>query len=462
MHKLLTRQLELLEIPADGGAPPTLDQWQALLALVGRTYAALDHDRYTLERSLSLSTMEVQRLDDALMRQKDKLRAVFESAAVGILTIDADGFIVDANRAATSMFGLSRGQITGQPLSSFFDEGVPVSLAPPSGPARAQLFEHVYTHPSGRSAWFYTSESWVMDSASTVPFGTVIIEDVTEKKHLEGSLRHAQKLEAVGRLAAGIAHEINTPIQFVNDNVHFLRESFSAVLSLVGRLEAEMAEHGEELHERYREAEADADWPYLGAEIPKSIAQTIDGLQRVATIVQSMKSFAHEDRGEQAPADLNAALASTLTVATHELKGIAVPVTKFGDIPPVVCFRGDLNQVFLNLVVNAAHSIADVVKQTGGLGRITLSTRRDGDEVVIAISDTGAGIPDDVAAKMFDPFFTTKEVGRGSGQGLALARAIVVKKHGGSIDFDTKLGVGTTFVIRLPIGGAAAPEARAA
>ncbi|MBX3197742.1 MAG: PAS domain S-box protein [Labilithrix sp.] len=462
MHKLLIRQLELLEIPADGDALPSLEQWQALLALVGRTYAALDRDRYTLERSLSLSTMEVQRLDDALMRQKDKLRAVFESAAVGILTVDADGFIFDANRAAASMLGLARGQITGQPLASFFDEGVPVSLAPPSGAARTQIFEHVYAHPSGRSAWFHTSESWVMASASAMPFGTVIIEDVTEKKRLEGSLRHAQKLEAVGRLAAGIAHEINTPIQFVNDNVHFMRESFSAVLALVERLEAQMAAHGEELRTRYREAEAEADWEYLGAEIPKSIAQTLDGLQRVATIVQSMKSFAHEDRGAQAPADLNAALASTLTVATHELKGIAVAVTSFGDIPPVVCFHGDLNQVFLNLVVNAAHAIADVVKQTGGLGHITIATRRDGSDVVITISDTGAGIPDDVASKMFDPFFTTKTVGRGSGQGLALARAIVVKKHGGSIDFETKIGVGTTFVIRLPIGGASAPEARAA
>ncbi|HVH45560.1 MAG TPA: ATP-binding protein, partial [Labilithrix sp.] len=302
----------------------------------------------------------------------------------------------------------------------------------------------------------------VTDACGTIRFGTIILEDVTEQKHLEGTLRHAQKLEAVGRLAAGIAHEINTPIQFVNDNVHFMRDSFAAVVGLVECLKTEMAAHGDELLARYRKAEEQADWEYLGDEFPKSISQTLDGLQRVATIVHSMKSFAHEDRGEQAPADLNAALASTLTVASHELKGIAVAVRDFGELPPVVCFRGDLNQVFLNLVVNAAHAISDVVGTTGKLGRITVSTRRDGNDVVVSIADTGGGIPNGVAEKMFDPFFTTKEVGRGSGQGLALARNIVVKKHRGTITFESQLGVGTTFVIRLPIAGARETGARAA
>ena len=461
MHKRLERQLQELNIATDRESTPSLEQWRKLLEYVEESYVQSDRIRDDLEHALSLALAEMQALDEEHTQKKDKLRAIFESAAVGILSIDADGYIVDSNLTSMSMLGLTRDQLNGRKLASFFEQDAPASLGRP-GASGARTAEHFYRHPAGRNAWFHTTETLVTDACGTIRFGTIILEDVTEQKHLEGTLRHAQKLEAVGRLAAGIAHEINTPIQFVNDNVHFMRDSFAAVVGLVECLKTEMAAHGDELLARYRKAEEQADWEYLGDEFPKSISQTLDGLQRVATIVHSMKSFAHEDRGEQAPADLNAALASTLTVASHELKGIAVAVRDFGELPPVVCFRGDLNQVFLNLVVNAAHAISDVVGTTGKLGRITVSTRRDGNDVVVSIADTGGGIPNGVAEKMFDPFFTTKEVGRGSGQGLALARNIVVKKHRGTITFESQLGVGTTFVIRLPIAGARETGARAA
>jgi signal transduction histidine kinase len=163
-----------------------------------------------------------------------------------------------------------------------------------------------------------------------------------------------------------------------------------------------------------------------------------------------MKEFAHPQT-EQAPADLNRALTTTLTVARNEYKYAAVVETQLEELPTVVCNLSDLNQVFLNLIVNAAHAIEDVISP-GELGTIRVSTARDGNSVLVTVADTGGGIPDEVRTRIFDPFFTTKEVGRGSGQGLAIARA-VVDKHGGSIGVETVSGAGTAFTIRLPISG---------
>jgi signal transduction histidine kinase len=359
------------------------------------------------------------------------------------------------------MFGLSSEALSGRSLASLLVESGPTSVLPSQGGDTCAEVERQYARPDGTTATFHMTETWVRDASGAIQFGTTIIEDVTAKKQLEGSLRHAQKLESVGRLASGIAHELNTPIQFVNDNVHFLETSFEAVMTLIGALKGAIDERAPELTSEASAAEEEADWEYLGVEVPKSISQTLDGLKRVATIVQSMKNFAHNDRGEQGLTDLNAALASTLIVASHELKGVATATEAFGDIPPVLCSRGDLSQVFLNLIVNAAHSIGDVVKATGEQGQITVATRREGDDVIVSISDTGGGIPKEIRGRLFEPFFTTKEVGRGSGQGLALARSIVVQKHGGALTFDTEEGVGTTFHIRLPIAGVVR-DARAA
>jgi signal transduction histidine kinase len=281
------------------------------------------------------------------------------------------------------------------------------------------------------------------------------VEDITAQGRLEVELRHSQKLESVGRLAAGIAHEINTPIQFVGDNVNFLSGAFEQLIALcdsyrVACAKAATGPLSAEDVAGLRQDEETADIEYIRANVATSIASTLDGVGRVARIVQSMKAFAHPDRGERATADLNAALRDTLTVATNELKYVAQVETDFGKIPPVPCFVSDLNQVFLNLLVNAAHAIGDVVGKTGRLGLIRVRTYLEGSVVVIAISDTGTGIPEAVRGKIFDPFFTTKEVGKGTGQGLALARAVVVDRHGGSLIFETEMGKGTTFFVRIP------------
>jgi PAS domain S-box-containing protein len=277
-----------------------------------------------------------------------------------------------------------------------------------------------------------------------------------DRDRMELDLRLAQKLEAVGQLAAGIAHEINTPTQFVGDTVRFLGDAFGDLLELLAVYEALLgaAERGpvpSALIARVREAEDRADLDYLRARVPGAVERADDGVHRVATIVRAMREFAHPPAAEKAPVDINAALCSTLVVATNEYKYIADVETELGELPPVMCDGGDMNQVFLNLVVNAAHAIVDANRHSARRGTIRLRTAAEGDHVRISVSDTGIGIAPAVAQRIYDPFFTTKDVGRGTGQGLAIARQIVVERHGGSIAFETQVGRGTTFHVRLPV-----------
>jgi PAS domain S-box-containing protein len=322
-------------------------------------------------------------------------------------------------------------------------------------------------HQAGDTVFARAGLALVRDPHQRPLFIIAVVEDVTEQILLEIELRHAQKLESVGRLAAGVAHEINTPIQFVGDNVTFLGSAVTDLLTLCRsyRYLCDKAMGGQLQPDDLaglEYAEHTADLAYIRDNVPAAIAATQDGVSRVANIVRSMKAFAHPDRGERSLADINAALQSTLTVASNELKHVADVEVDLGPLPAISCFLSDLNQVFLNLLVNAAHAVADVVGDSGSRGVVRVRSFLKDDQVVIAVSDTGTGIPAAIQARIFDPFFTTKEVGRGTGQGLALARAVVVDEHGGTLTFDTEPGRGTTFYVSLPIGVAAAEQAQAA
>jgi len=201
---------------------------------------------------------------------------------------------------------------------------------------------------------------------------------------------------------------------------------------------------------------------YLLEDMPKAYQGCIEGLRRVATIVRSMKEFAHPDSTEMTSVDINRAIESTLVIASNEYKYIAEVETNLGTLPNVLCHAGEVNQAVLNIIVNASHAISDVVGDSGGRGKIVVGTREDGDSVVISIGDSGGGIPDHIVARIFDPFFTTKQVGKGTGQGLAIARSVIVDKHGGELTVETEVGVGTTFHLRLPVDGMVARDAKAA
>ena len=273
-----------------------------------------------------------------------------------------------------------------------------------------------------------------------------------------------ERLASVGRLAAGVAHEINTPIQYVGDNLRALSDFFNDLTSLVAKYRdlVHLGQSGQVTPAAIDDiaaAEERHDLAYIMEDAPKAIEQGLEGVERVAHIVRAMKDFSHVNREEVSSIDVNRALENTLTVARNEYKYVADVETDFGELPTVEGYTGELRQVFLNLVVNAAHAIGE----TGRRGKITLRTRAGKDHVEITIADTGCGIPEEIRDKIFDPFFTTKGIGKGTGQGLNIAHNIVVGKHGGELTFKSEIGRGTTFWIRLPVRveAGSAPEAEA-
>ena len=283
---------------------------------------------------------------------------------------------------------------------------------------------------------------------------TKLQEEVSTRERLEKDLRLAQKLESIGQLAAGVAHEINTPMQYVGDNVAFLSRAFSKVTEYMEV--ARRAASGEtacslgEARALLESSKTQLKLEFLLKNVPKALQDSQAGIEHVSNIVRAMKSFAHVDQDEKAAGDINRALADTLIVAQNEYKSLAKVESDFGQLPPLLCFQGRLNQVFLNLIVNAAHAIGEA-KRSDGLIRVV--SRCDAVAVTVTISDNGGGIPLKIQHQVFDPFFTTKPVGKGTGQGLSLARDIVAA-HGGTLTFETRPGEGTDFFVRLPISGA--------
>lgn len=282
-------------------------------------------------------------------------------------------------------------------------------------------------------------------------------QEMEERERMEGQLQLAQKLESIGQMAAGIAHEINTPIQFIGDNTRFLRDAFDDLVRFTDKSLAliSAAEAGPIPEANLEEAKAamdDADLEFLNAEIPGAITQSLDGIERVAKIVSAMKDFSHPGTDKK-PTDLNRVIESTINVAMNEWKYEAeMKIELDQNLPVVHCHAGEFSQVVLNLIINATHAIADA-KAEGILdnGTIRVSTREDDGFVEIRVGDNGKGIPEEIRGRVFDHFFTTKEVGKGTGQGLSIAHAVIVKKHSGTITLDSEPGQGTTFTIRLPI-----------
>ncbi len=289
--------------------------------------------------------------------------------------------------------------------------------------------------------------------------GQRVLQLEDDLKSATVQLFHAEKLAALGTLTAGIAHEINTPMQYLQYNTLFLEESFSGIMRLMktyGKLRErfEAAGGGGPLLEELREQEHRIDLDYIQAEVPRAIRESSEGVEYVTEIVQSMRAFTHPGNRQMAPMDINHALKNTIRITQTQWARVAeLQLDLAQDLPHIPCYPGEFNQVILNLIINAAHAIEERLASSpgSGAGVITIQTRKIEEGVEVRLQDNGAGIPDAIRPRVFDPFFTTKEVGRGTGQGLAICRSVIVERLGGRLTFESRMGEGTTFIIRLPL-----------
>ena len=407
--------------------------------------------RVKAERARLAAKARAEALANELSVEKAVLTGVISAIPQFIYWKDAHDRYIGHNAAYLAIRGLDAA--TELVWKSEDQIGVVDDLTPILAALEAQVHDngapvvdhHVtVTGPDGAPRSFLLSVLPQPDAGGVIGIGA----DVTRIGELERQLNQANRLEAIGQLAAGIAHEINTPIQFVSDNTRFIEQSFTDLLTLVTAVQERFADTDPAIAELLREVDAD----FLLAEVPTALAESLEGLERVAQIVRAMKDFSHPGQG-RSDVDINRAVESTAHVARNEWKYHAELSLDLGDdVGLVPCYEGELKQVVLNLIVNAAHAIeAAGPRDGGGLGHIRIRTTRCADAVEIAVSDDGTGMDEETQQRIFDPFFTTKEVGKGTGQGLSMAYSSIVQKHGGSIRVDSSPGAGTTFTIALPV-----------
>ena len=399
---------------------------------------------------------------EALRRAHEGAELFINSVPSILISISRDSRIKRWNLAAAQVFGLTTVEVTGKHLVDCGIQWVRPDMQveidswfADREPRRVPVLPFVI---NAKTRLLGLTLKWISAPEEGIDELLIIGSDVTDREILGQQLRQAQKLEAIGQLAAGIAHEINTPTQYVGDNTTFLKDTWPSIaglleLSVAIRREAGNGGVPQELLARFDEQVEQSDLEYLVKEIPRALEQSLDGIQRVAKIVKGMKEFSHPGSEEKRAIDISKAIETTITVARHEWKYVATLNTEFApDLPLVPCLIGEFNQVILNLIINAAHAIdAAIAKGLRDKGMIVIRTRRDGSWAEIAVKDNGVGIAADVQPRIFEPFFTTKEVGKGTGQGLALAHSAIVNRHQGQLWFETKPGEGTTFFIRLPL-----------
>jgi PAS domain S-box-containing protein len=421
-------------------------------------------------RGISRDVTARRRAEEAIRRSEEKYRSLIANIPDVTWTADSQGSISFISPNVERVTGFTSEEICRKSRSHWIDrihtdDLKMVQEAIDGLFFRDSSYDVTYRVRRRNGEW-----AWLHDRSITtyekngLRCADGIMSDITERRRVEEELRQSeeqlrrsQKLQSIGQLAAGVAHEINTPMQYLGDNLRFLQDSSgdrTRALEIYGKLLSACRDEGllPELVAEVESAIAAADVEYLAVEIPRALQQSLEGVQHVSKIVQSMKDFAHPGQ-EKKEADLNKAIESTLTVARSEWKYVADLVTEFDpSLPLVPCLLTEFNQVILNMVINASHAISDKVGDgSQGKGTIAVSTRRAGDYAEVRIADTGTGIPEKIRGRIFDPFFTTKEVGRGTGQGLAISHSVIVEKHGGTIEFETEEGSGATFIIRLPL-----------
>ena len=397
----------------------------------------------------------LQMAEELARKSELRKKVILETMADGLLVVDENGLIETFNSAGAAIFRCSAASMIGRPVEVLMPAISYRNLVEDvHRPVKTIIGKTIEVE--GLRADGETFPAEVTFSQMFLEFN-VVIRDITRRKLLEQQLRQSQKLESIGQLAAGIAHEINTPTQYISDNTTFLKKAFERTLEAlqVCRSTVESVEGVNDSPKliEAREALKKVKIDFLSQEIPRAIEQSMEGLNRVATIVSAMKSFSHPGEREKVTINLREAIETTLTIARNEWKYVAdVEVDIDPDLVPVPCLRDEFNQVILNMVVNSSHAIAETLKPgERDKGKIVIAAHQDGDSVVITVTDDGNGIPREIQQKIFDPFFTTKPVGKGTGQGLSIVYSVIVDKHGGEVAVRSEVGSGTTFTLRLPL-----------
>ena len=428
-------------------------------------------------RQLEQHIADSRRAEAALRESEERWRTLLANSQEIVTLVNADGILSYVSPSIERWLGHKPEDVIGADAASMLhpdDSGAfRATFAAAAADTERRQFpvHHRVRHQDG--TW-HSLESTLVGLVHDPAIGAVLVtaRDVTdwvmlerERQRLDLQRRVSQRLEAVGQLAAGVAPEINTPMQFVSDSVTFLRESVDALLSLTNLyrdlLHTEEPIDKDERRRRAAEAEDAADLDYLSERIPGAFDRTVEGIGRVTSIVKAMKRFSHAASVETTPADLNEALETTLAVCRNEYKYVADVELDLGDLPLVTCNIGELNQVFLNLIINAAQAIGEVADGSARRGTIRIVTRVEHADVAVEVADDGPGIAPELQDRIYEPFFTTKEIGQGSGQGLAIART-TIEQHGGSIECASSPGHGTTFTLRIPIQRREGAPARAA
>jgi len=404
-------------------------------------------------RALYMANKDLESAHAAQKSAADQLRAILERMPNGVIITGADGTVEHINFSAQQMFGSTPSLARKQRLDRFLPQ---LETAAPGGSGSIiDAPDPVHTIAQRSDGTQFPVEVSAAVAGSQSQTTVWMVRDITNRviqeqrrRQLESQLSQAQRLESLGTMAGGIAHELNTPIQFVTDNTKFLADAFK---DLRAALDAMRAHAGAE---NAKTAAAEFDLDYLDQEVPQAISQSLEGLGRIAEIVLAVKRFSHPVGTNKEDNDINEIVRTAAMVSKNQWKYVAdLDLNLAPDLPRVRSNAGELNQVFLNLIVNAAHAIED----NGGAaqkGMITVTTRAVSEGVEIRIIDTGAGIKPEIKDRIFDLFFTTKAPGRGTGQGLSLVHAFVTKNHGGTVDVLSEPGQGATFIVTLPVAGA--------